>query len=126
MDEETIIQENPGKKKKISFLTGRGVITTLSPEMLGKSYIIDRESILIGRDPSCDICLDDPLISKVHSRITVEEDKIFRIEDLGSTNGTYLNKKKLSKPAQVYYSDRIVLGRTIFRFFIEETLDKTM
>lgn len=126
MKEDTIIRENPGKNKIISFLTGRGVITTLSSKMLGKSYIIDRESVLIGRDPSCDICIDDPLISKVHSRITVDEDKLFRIEDLGSTNGTFLNKKKLSKPSQVYYSDRIVLGGTIFRFFIEETLDKTM
>ena len=82
--------------------------------------------MMVGRDPSCDICLNDPLISKVHCRITVEEDRIFRIEDLASTNGTFLNKKKLSKPAQVYYSDRIVLGTTIFRFFVEETFEKNM
>ena len=123
MSEETIIQENPGKKKKTSFLTGRGVLVSLSSLSLGKTYVIDRESVLIGRDTSCEVCLDDPLISKVHSRITVEEDKIFKIEDLGSTNGTFLNKKKLSKPTQIYYSDRIVLGGTIFRFLMEETLE---
>lgn len=126
MEEETIIQQNVGKRKSPSFLTGRGVVVILSSDNLGKSFLIDREEILIGRDPSCDIRLEDPLISKVHSRITVEEDTIFRIEDLGSTNGTYVNKKRLSKPAQLYYSDRIVLGSTIFRFFIEERLDKTM
>lgn len=126
MEEQTIIQENPGKKKKLSFLSGRGVVVTLSSENLGKTYIIDREEILIGRDPSCHIRLGDPQVSKVHSRITVEEDTIFRLEDLGSTNGTFLNKKKLAKPTQIHYSDRIVLGSTIFRFFMEETLDKNM
>jgi two-component system, cell cycle response regulator len=125
MEEETIIQENTGKKKKNSFLSGRGVLVALSSENLGQSYIIDKEEVLIGRDSSCEIILEDPLVSKIHSRITMEEDKIFRIEDLGSTNGTYLNKKKLSKPAQIYYSDRIMFGSTIFRFFLEETLDKS-
>ena len=124
MHEETIIQDNPGNRKKTSFLSGRGVLVSLSSESLGKTIIIDRESLIIGRDAGCDICLEDPQISKVHCRITVEEDKIFKIEDLGSTNGTYLNKKKISKPMQIYYSDRILLGNTIFRFLIEETLGK--
>ena len=126
MEEETVIQVNPKKRNKKTFLTGRGVLVNLSSADLGKTYIINQEAITIGRDSSCDICLDDPLVSKVHSRITVEDNKIFRIEDLGSTNGTFLNKKKLSRPSQMYYSDRVVIGGSIFRFFIEETLDKTM
>ncbi len=124
MQEETIIQENPGKKKRTSFLTGRGVLLTISSENLGKTFVIDQDSMIIGRDPGCDITLEDPQISKVHSRITVEDDRIFKLEDLGSTNGTFLNKKKISKPMQIYYSDRIVLGNTIFRFLMEETLEK--
>ena len=126
MEEETIIQVNPKKRNKKTFLTGRGILVSLSSATLGKTYIINQDNITVGRDTSCDICLDDPLVSKVHSRITVEDGNIFRIEDLESTNGTYLNKKKLSKPTQMYYSDRIVIGGSIFRFFIEETLDKTM
>ncbi len=126
MKEETVIQENPGKRNRKTFLTGRGILVSLSSATLGRTYIVNQENITIGRDSSCDICLDDPLVSKVHSRITVEDQRIFKIEDLGSTNGTYLNKKRLSRPTQMYYSDRVVIGSSIFRFFIEETLDKTM
>jgi len=125
MEEQTVIQPAPGRKdRKNTFLTDRGVLIILSSEQLGKTYIIDREEILIGRDASCHISLKDPLVSKVHCRITVLEDRLFMVEDLGSTNGTYLNKKKLTRPGQLHYSDRLVLGKTIFRFFLEETLEK--
>ena len=124
MDEQTIIQESPIKKNKASFLTGRGVLVSLSSDTIGTTYIIDREEMIIGRDYSCDIRLSNPLVSKVHCRITVVEDHLFYIEDLGSTNGTFLNKKKITRPTPIHYSDRIVIGETIFRFFLEETLDK--
>ena len=125
MKDETVIQDKPERKKRSSLLSGRGILLAMSAPSLGESFVIDRDEMLIGRDPACDICLNDPLISKFHSRITFEEDRIFSIEDLGSTNGTYLNRKKLSRPEQLYYSDRIVMGTSIFRFFIEETIENS-
>ena len=124
MEEKTVIQHK-GKKKE-TFLKERAVLLILSSLDLGKTYVIDRDDITIGRDETCTICLSDPEVSSVHCRISVPEEKTFILEDLDSTNGTFLNRKPLKKPTQIFYSDRIVLGKTVFRFFLEESLNESL
>ncbi len=121
MGEQTVIQSK--KRKKETFLKEKAVLLILSPNDLGRSYVIDRDEITIGRDASCTICLDDPEVSSKHCRIQVPENRVFIVEDLESTNGTFLNKKPVKKPTQIFYSDRLVLGKTVFRFFLEESLN---
>lgn len=124
MEDQTIIQDR--KKKKETFLREKAVLLILSSEDLGKSYIIDKDEIVIGRDSSCAIRLQDPEVSSVHCKISVPEERTFILEDLDSTNGTFLNKKPVTKPTQIFYSDRIVLGKTVFRFFLEESLSDSV
>ncbi len=52
------------------------------------------EPVFIGREPSCDVVLDDPLISREHLRITRKDDG-WRVEDLGSVNGTWLAGRRI-------------------------------
>jgi len=120
MEDKTVIQ-NKGKRKD-TFLKEKAVLLILSSQNLGKAYVLDRDDITIGRDESCTICLTDPEVSSIHCRISVPEEKTFILEDLGSTNGTFLNRKPLKKPTQIFYSDRLVIGKTVFRFFLEESL----
>ena len=77
----------------------------------------------VGRNKDCDISLNDPLISSEHCRIEIHEDDKFYIEDIGSTNATFLNRKKLKKKVHLLYGDRIVIGNTILRFFLEEEVN---
>jgi hypothetical protein len=63
----------------------------------------------IGRAPTCTIEVDDSYASAVHSRI-VPRDGGWILEDLGSTNGTYLNRRKVSAPTQLSVGDRIAIG----------------
>ncbi|MDA3956117.1 FHA domain-containing protein [Oceanispirochaeta sp.] len=124
MENRTVIQKKA--KRKETFLKEKAVLIVLSSQELGKTYIIDRNEVFIGRDESCTIQLSDPEISNVHCRISVPEEKTFILEDLDSTNGTFLNKKPIKKATQMFYSDRLVLGKTVLRFFLEESLNESV
>ena len=65
---------------------------------------------------------DDPYISGSHAQIIAEGD-VFRLTDLGSTNGTYLNGTRLAanEPALLTVGDEITLGGTVYRFEPRET-----
>lgn len=64
---------------------------------------------LIGRSPSCNLTLEDPLVSRQHARISAEED-VARIEDLGSRNGTMVNGEPLFDSVPLHNKDRIRIG----------------
>jgi pSer/pThr/pTyr-binding forkhead associated (FHA) protein len=60
-----------------------------------KSYQLDKPIILIGRDPTCDIQIDNVGISRHHARIEKKND-IFMLSDLASGNGTFVNGKRIT------------------------------
>ena len=68
-------------------------------------------STVIGRDPSSGIVLDDAESSRRHASFHAESDGL-RVEDLGSTNGTYLDRAKVSGPTPVPLGVPIRIGRT--------------
>jgi pSer/pThr/pTyr-binding forkhead associated (FHA) protein len=68
-------------------------------------------SMAIGRDPSCEIRVDDTYASHQHARIFGKNGHWY-VEDLGSTNGTFVNDQRLGAPAQVEAGDRIRVGTT--------------
>ncbi|MDQ4004920.1 MAG: FHA domain-containing protein [Actinomycetota bacterium] len=65
----------------------------------------------IGRGSSAAIRPDDTYISQEHARIYTRNGS-WVVEDLGSTNGTYLNRRKVTVPAQIAPGDRIRVGKT--------------
>jgi ABC-2 type transport system ATP-binding protein len=69
-------------------------------------------SVVIGRDPSSDLLLDDDQVSRRHVQITVEDGQTV-VEDLGSTNGTYVNSGLLARPQVLRNGDRIQAGNTL-------------
>jgi hypothetical protein len=70
---------------------------------------------LLGRGSSVDIRLEDPFASSRHARITRQGD-ILVIEDLESTNGTYLNGDRLDGPQPLHPGDRIRIGDNEFSY----------
>ena len=73
--------------------------------------------IIIGRDPACDFPLDDETISLRHSKISFHH-KQWWVEDLGSTNGTYVNEAVVEEPVVLTSSDHLRLGRKSFNIKI--------
>ncbi|MEO5901485.1 MAG: FHA domain-containing protein [Ilumatobacteraceae bacterium] len=72
------------------------------------------QEISVGRTTSCTITIpDDSFVSQLHARVYTL-DGIAYAEDLGSTNGTYLNGKRLIAPQQMVKGDRLQIGNTIF------------
>jgi hypothetical protein len=73
------------------------------------------DSATLGRSASADIQVDDPFASSAHARIFPRGPFMY-IEDMGSTNGTYLNGRPLRRPEQLKVADTIRIGDTEYRY----------
>ncbi len=107
-----------------SLLSNRGILVVLTSNFLGLSFVLENPTNTIGRSDENCIVVKDPAISKTHCQITIDENNRFFIEDLHSKNATYLNCKELKKKTEIFYSDKIIIGETILRFYIEEKLER--
>lgn len=70
------------------------------------------DQLKIGRSADCQLILDDDYVSTRHARIYRSGDG-YLVEDLGSTNGTYLNNERLGSPARFTLNDTLRIGRTL-------------
>jgi pSer/pThr/pTyr-binding forkhead associated (FHA) protein len=69
-------------------------------------------SMTVGRGPECELRLEDTYASNQHARL-FGKNGAWYVEDLGSTNGTFVNDQKLAAPALVQPGDRIRIGTTV-------------
>ena len=81
------------------------------PERRGRTFAMSEE-MTIGRAAGCAVSIEDPLISQLHARIFRRDGQYF-VEDLGSTNGTYLNRKRVGGPIPIAPNDRLAMGDTV-------------
>ena len=88
----------------------------------GKSFFIEKEEMLLGRDLANDIPISDPEVSRNHARFVMRDDSIV-VEDLGSTNGTFLNGQRIASPMQLRLGDVITFGENIVMIFEKATMD---
>ena len=71
------------------------------------------DEVTIGRAPGCSVPLaDDTYVSQLHARIYIRDGKPF-VEDLGSTNGTFLNRDRLSRTMPLHRGDKLQIGQTV-------------
>ncbi|HEY9152585.1 MAG TPA: FHA domain-containing protein [Anaerolineales bacterium] len=75
------------------------------------SRTFSKSEIILGRNPECDIPINDETASAQHARLSYHH-KQWWIEDLNSTNGTKLNKEKLTVPTVLTSDDEIQCGKT--------------
>ena len=77
----------------------------------GKNFDLGQE-LTIGRADKCHVVLDDTYVSQVHARVFSRGESYF-LEDLGSTNGTYLNRKRVGGATELQRGDRVKIGKTV-------------
>lgn len=72
-----------------------------------------QSEIMIGRDPNCDLAMIDEALSAHHARLAYHHGQWW-LEDLSSTNGTFLNRERLTTAAVVITGDQFKCGNSIF------------
>jgi hypothetical protein len=94
----------------------RGVhlILVEPPARKGQTFDLANENELtVGRAAGCGVALpEDTFVSQLHARIFRRDGKLL-VEDLGSTNGTFLNRKPVSGPIPMRKGDRLQVGKTV-------------
>ena len=91
------------------------VIYTKEPTLLGKRFVLDQQAIYVGRGTGNHIVLDGESISRRHAQFVQRGDAWF-VVDLGSSNGTYCNDKRISREVVLKDGDRVKVGPTLFKF----------
>jgi pSer/pThr/pTyr-binding forkhead associated (FHA) protein len=111
MSRDTIIGDSPTGKRLENLKRDE----TLMIAFFGQTLPLVGK-IVIGRDRSCDIVLENSMVSKRHALIQKIKDDYF-ITDLGSTNGTFINKDPVpeGKYIKTEPGDRIKIGKTVLR-----------
>ena len=80
-----------------------------------REYVMKKNSIIIGRDPECDIVIDKSEASRKHVRVTRKDNNFF-IEDLNSVNGIFLNSVPTPGKQQIKHQDIIQIGSAMLVF----------
>ncbi|HUB74723.1 MAG TPA: FHA domain-containing protein [Solirubrobacteraceae bacterium] len=83
----------------------------------GMIYDLDGD-VVLGRGERAEIRLEDPFASSRHARVYEQGNSVV-IEDLGSTNGTYLNEELLQTPRPLHPGDRVRIGESEFTFEVD-------
>jgi pSer/pThr/pTyr-binding forkhead associated (FHA) protein len=87
-------------------------VTVVQGENMGVTADLAAAPILIGRGSDAAIRLDDDYVSTRHARIAASGDQWF-VEDLGSTNGTYLGSSRITEPTALALGTQVRIGKTI-------------
>lgn len=105
------------KQQRQSRPTGRKAkgsprsVRVREPDKPERSFSLNEE-LTFGRAEHCDVQLDDTYCSTMHARLFSKDGQWF-VEDVGSTNGTYLNRVKVSSPSPIAVGDEVRVGKTI-------------
>ena len=100
-DEETLVSALPAEGVAIIVRSGGG--------RAGEAYLLERDRLTIGRSPDADIFLDDVTVSRQHAVLT-RRGRSFAIEDLGSLNGTFVNRKRV-EAKELADGDEVQVGK---------------
>ncbi|MGQ0848047.1 MAG: FHA domain-containing protein [Actinomycetota bacterium] len=82
-----------------------------SDAQAGLVFVVNGATV-VGRSPQADVVLDDPYASEYHLRL-VAGDGSLTVSDLGSTNGTYVNGRRITTPTNLRRGDALQVGKTV-------------
>jgi len=89
---------------------GAGVLVVTRGPNVGARYVLGDEVVGAGRHPESDIFLDDITVSRRHLEITPAHDGTYTLRDLGSLNGTYVNRERIDQ-AKLSAGDEVQIGK---------------
>lgn len=114
MDEQTVLAWSQPQASLV-VRQGAGV---------GMTFSITGEEIILGREEGLGISIRDPEVSRRHARVSWQSGDYY-VEDLGSTNGTFLNGTRVTSPQPLRAGDAIGIGQTLLVFQTEAEATQT-
>jgi hypothetical protein len=90
---------------------GSRVLFVRSESKQGQEFEVS-DVVVMGRSDETDVVIDDPYASEFHLRLVSQENGMM-LHDLGSTNGTYVNGRRVSAPTELKRGDTIQVGKTV-------------
>ncbi len=96
-------------------------LVVLHGTQMGASFALEGQRLVIGRGSDCEIQVEDENVSRRHAEITAVGDQ-HRIRDLDSTNGTYVNSRRVVE-AELEDGDLLMLSSTVFKFLASSTIE---
>ena len=110
----TSLHATPSSRAELEAQDPRLVVERAPGHTPGMEYDIGTGAVM-GRGDQADIRLEDPFASASHAKLT-RQGTIVVVEDLGSTNGTYLNEELLAGPQPLHAGDRVRIGDSEFSY----------
>jgi pSer/pThr/pTyr-binding forkhead associated (FHA) protein len=90
---------------------GSRVLFVRSESQRGQEFEVS-DVVVMGRSDESDVALDDPYASEFHLRLVAQESGLM-LHDLGSTNGTYVNGRRVTAPTPLRRGDTVQVGKTV-------------
>ena len=115
-DTKVVSRKGDGKERPIP-VTIRATLKIMNGTNAGQKYCLEHTHTTLGRSPKADIQLKDEQASRVHAEVSFINME-FRIRDLQSSNGTFLNGSTVVEYA-LRNNDKIMIGETLLHFSIE-------
>ena len=107
--------QNPERPKKTRRSKGQPrVMSITNGPNSGMEAELAAGPIMIGRGSDCQLILDDDYVSTRHARVVTGDSGIY-IEDLGSTNGSYVNGMRITAPTTITLQDTVRIGKTVLK-----------
>ena len=93
----------------------RPCLVMIRGDFIGQVYELKQDVTMIGRSDDVDLVVSDTSISRRHAMV-VKRDDNFYLSDLGSTNGSFINKEQVIDPTRLAEGDKVALGSVVFKF----------
>ncbi len=81
----------------------------------GEFPLAPGKQLIIGRSPDLELALIEDMVSRKHAKLTVTDDGRITLEDLGSSNGTFVNGEQITRPTRLREGDRVLIGTSILK-----------
>lgn len=116
-----LLREFKQQGEKLATQKKPAITISIKPDQGNESQRqFSQPEIMIGRDTKCDVSITDEALSAHHARLTHHHGQWW-LEDLNSTNGTFLNREKLTTAAVVITGDHFKCGNTVFGIQVEDS-----
>lgn len=99
-----------------------GCLIVIYGEDMGRRVHVGTEPLIIGRSPQCEVQIDQESVSRNHCRIRFHDGE-FRVRDLDSTNGTYINDDLIDEEGRLRHGDQLKVGRTILKLIVGDDIE---
>ncbi len=113
------IEDETGEDIRLPLETlkeGQGLLVVRRGPNAGSQFLIEKDVTTAGRHPESDIFLDDITVSRRHAELRRKDEK-FQIHDMGSLNGTYVNRNRVES-TELASGDEIQIGKFKLVFFV--------